>query len=317
MSVVIRLRQPGPSSVLTAEDETVGAPGPGEVRLRHEAIGVNFLDTMFRSGAVEVPLPFVTGIEGAGVIEAIHPDTRGYSVGDRVAYFFAPGAYAAMRRVAAEALVPLPADVGSTTAAAILTKGITAWLALRTLFPITGGETILVQGASGGVGSLVALWAKSLGATVIGTGTPEKAPDVAARVDAFIPSSLPDAALQIRHAAPQGVDAVFDFIGKAARDATMKSVKDGGTILNIGAASGGSDFDPDLLHQRRIQILRASAAQAVKGEMLQHAAHDVFAAYRSGTFGEIRPHIYPLSDAPKAHQDIADRTNSRFAILLP
>lgn len=192
MTTVIRMHETGGPSVLVAEDEVVGHPGVGQVKLRHDAIGVNFIDTMFRSGAFGAPLPFVTGVEGAGIVTEVGPGTPQFDVGDRAAYFFAPGAYAAERLIDEAALIELPDDVPTDIAAGFLTKGITAWLAVRQLYKVKPGDAVLVQGATGGVGSLVTRWAKALGATVIAVGSAAKLRAIAREVDHALASDEPD-----------------------------------------------------------------------------------------------------------------------------
>lgn len=317
MSNVIRMHRTGDPSVLTLEDEQVGAPGPGQVKLRQEAIGVNFIDTMFRSGAFGAALPFVTGVEAAGVIVETGAQTEGFAVGDRVAYFFAPGAYAAERVVDVAPLVHLPDDVPSDIAAGLLTKGVTAWLAVRQLHDVKAGEIVLVQGASGGVGSLVTRWAKSLGATVIAVGSAAKVARLAGDADHVLASDEPNLADRIRAVAPGGVDVVYEFVGKATFAASAFAVKDGGAIFTIGAASGAPDIDQHALSARGVTVRQASAAAMVTGALLQHAVREVFDQWRSGIFGEIELQRYRLADAAQAHADIIARRIGPNPILLP
>lgn len=317
MSTVIRMHETGAPSVLVAEDEKVGHPGAGQVKLRHDAIGVNFIDTMFRSGAFGAPLPFVTGVEAAGIVTETGPGVRQFDVGDRVAYFFAPGAYAAERLVDEAALIRLPDDVATDTAAGFLTKGITAWLAVRHLHQVRPGDKVLVQGATGGVGSLVTRWAKALGATVIAVGSAAKLGGIASEVDHALASDEPDLGLRIRAVAPQGVDIVYEFLGKATFPASLKAVHDGGEIFTIGAASGAPEIDQAELTSRLITVAHASAAATVKGALLAQASNELFDRWREGIFGDIALHRYRLLDAAQAHRDIADRTIGPNPILVP
>ncbi|MEH0196437.1 zinc-binding dehydrogenase [Caulobacter sp. CCNWLY153] len=316
MSAVIRFHATGPADVLTLEDEIVAAPGAGQVRLRQEAIGINFVDTMFRSGAFGAPLPFVTGVEAAGVIDAVGPGVTGFKPGDRVGYFFAPGAYAAERLVAADVLIALPDDLPSLQAAALITKGLTAWMAVKDLFPVKPGHVVLVQGASGGVGALVAAWARDLGATVIGTGSPVKRARVAAVSDHALASDDPNLGETIRALAPGGVDVVYDFVGKAVAQASQAAVADGGAIITIGAASGAPGFDTAALAARGVRTGGGSTGQSV-GHRLAAAAAEVFDAYRRGVFGTLDITTFPLSQAAQAHRAIADRTLLGSGVLLP
>jgi NADPH2:quinone reductase len=165
----VRLYETGTPSVLRYEETQIGDPGPTQVRLRQEAIGVNFVDTMFRDGTIDVPRPFAIGVEGAGIVDAVGTDVSTMKVGDRVAYWFSFGSYANVRLIDADALVKLPKDISTEQAAAIFAKGVTAWMLLKRVHVVKPDEIILVQAAAGGVGSLVSTWAKALGATVIGT----------------------------------------------------------------------------------------------------------------------------------------------------
>jgi len=318
MSIVIRVRTTGGPSVLVPETEEVGAPGPGQVRLRQDAIGVNFVDTAFRNGSFKLPLPFVGGVEGAGVVDAVGPDVTRVAVGDRVGYFFAPGSYAEVRLIDAQVLIKLPADVSNEQSAAFLTKGLTAWMAIRALYPVKAREHVLVQGASGGVGSIVAHWAKSLGATVIGTaGTATKVASVKEYTDQAFLATDADLGAKVRALVPQGVDVVFEFIGKASFGGSTRAVRDGGVIVNIGAASGAPDIDRDALAARGVRLIGGSTAQLVTGPTIQVATAELFYALRSGSLGEITFTRNPLVDAAKVHDDIANRRSVGPQILTP
>lgn len=316
-STVIRMHETGGPSVLVAEQESIGSPGAGEVKLRHQAIGVNFIDTMFRSGAFPASLPFVTGVEASGVIEEVGKEVRDFRPGDRVAYFFAPGAYAAERLIETAPLVHLPDDIPADVAAGMLTKGITAWLAVRHLHPVKPGDTVLVQGATGGVGSLVARWAKHLGATVIGVGSESKLDRISAVVDHALASDQPDLSARIRRAAPNGVDVVYEFVGKATFAASASAVKDGGVIFTIGAASGPPDVDQPAFAARNIRVEHAGAASIVSGDLLQSAASEVFERWRKGDLGSIKLDRYALDEAAIAHSAIEARTIGPNPILIP
>jgi NADPH2:quinone reductase len=317
MSLVIRMHQTGAPSVLVPENTTVGSPMIDQVKLRHEAIGVNFIDTLFRSGAFPVPLPFVTGVSGAGVIEAVGDEVEGFAVGDRVGYFFAPGAYADERLVEAAALVPLPDDVPSDIAAGLLTKGVTAWLAVRHLRKVEVGDVVLVQGATGGVGSLVTRWSKALGATVIAVGSSGKLARIAADADYVVSSDEPRLGDRIRAVAPYGADVVYEFVGKETFAASVQAVKDGGSIFAIGAASGQPVMDHEAIAARHLRVAQASAAGIVKDEVLRQAASEVFDVWREDIFGEVTLHRYPLAEAVQAHEDIVARRIGPYPILVP
>jgi NADPH2:quinone reductase len=318
MSIVIRVRKPGGPSVLVPEDDEVGAPGAGQVRLRQDAIGVNFVDTAFRSGAFKIPTPFIGGVEGAGIVEALGPGVTRVAVGDRVGYFFAPGSYAEVRLVSEDVLVKLPPEVSNEQSAAFLTKGLTAWMAIRALYPVKRQEHVLVQGASGGVGALVARWARSLGATVIGTvGTASKMASTKEYVDRVFLASDPELGQKVRAVVPEGVDAVFEFIGKASFAASVIAVRDGGVIVNIGGASGPADVDKETLSARGVRLIGGSTAQMVTGPTLTVATAELFYALRSGALGEIAYTRNALVDAARVHEDIANRRSVGPQILVP
>lgn len=318
MTTTIRFHQYGAPAVLKVEEDTVGAPGPGQVRLRHAAIGVNFIDTMFRKGVFPMPLPGVTGVEGAGVVEAVGAGVADFQAGDRVAYYLAPGSYADVRLISAEALVPLPDDITFEQAATILTKGLTAWAGLHGFHRVKAGDTVLVQGASGSVGLLLARWARSLGATVIGTaGSEAKRGRLTGSVDHALLSG--DLALpgQIRRIAPDGVDVVYELVGKATFGASVAGVRDGGTIVTIGAASGQPAIDQAALEARQIRVVGGPMAQHLGGRAREVAIAAVFDAYRTGVLGEPEVARYPLSEAARAHEDIEARLRTGAMILVP
>ncbi len=168
MAKVIRIHENGDPSVLRVENAEIGAPGSGEVRLTQEAVGINFVDGMVREGLYPQPTPTIPGFEAAGVIASVGPDVTALAPGDRVGYFFVAGAYATERTVPAASLIRLPDDISTETVATFLAKGLSAWMGLRPLYQLREGETALVLGASGGVGSILSRWARALGATVIG-----------------------------------------------------------------------------------------------------------------------------------------------------
>lgn len=317
MTTVVKFHRHGPPSVLQVEDEPVGAPGPGQVRLRHEAIGVNFIDTAFRSGSFPMPVPAVAGVQGAGIVEAVGPGVASLSPGDRVGYLFAPGSYAELRRVDAGVLVRLPDDISSETAAAIMTKGLTAWMGVHALHSLKPGETVLIQGATSGVGSLLAHWARHIGATVIGTGSATKLAGISGAVDHALASDDPELAAKIRAFAPNGVDVVYEFVGRATFEASTAAVRDGGTIITIGAASGPPDINQAELAARGVRVAGGSAAQSVTGTVLADASAELFDLVRKRVFGTIEIARYPLAEAARAHEDIAARRREGFPILVP
>ncbi|MDB5764723.1 MAG: quinone oxidoreductase [Herminiimonas sp.] len=318
----VRIYEQGSPSVLRYEQAAIGAPGPGQVRLRHDAIGLNFVDSMFRDGSFGVSLPFDLGVEGAGVIEAVGGGVENLGVGDRVAYYFTPGAYADVRLIDAEFLMKLPDDVSTDLAAALTTKGLTAWMLLKRVHPIRQGEFVLVQGASGGVGSLVSRWAKALGATVIAAvSSPAKAADVRSHgIEHVLASNDPDfTATVLAITDGRGVDVVFEFVGKATIKQSVQALRTGGHLVHVGSASGlPVSKDTSSLAARRIRYTQPSTPQYVNSRSnLNAASSELFAAFRAGVFGEIDPARYRLSDVVRSHEDMAARRITGPAILIP
>lgn len=318
MTAVIRCYVQGSPSVMVAEQEAVGFPGYEQVRIRQEAIGVNFVDTLVCGGAFKMPVPFVPGVEGAGIVEAIGPRVAGVSMEDRVGYFYSPGSYAEVRLINADALIPLPTDITFTQSATMLTKGLTAWMVVRALYQVVPGTTVLVQGASGGVGGMVAGWARALGATVIGTtGTSSRLAPLTDMVDLALLAEAPNARERIRQVAPRGVDMVCELVGRATFPLSVESVRDGGTLLGIGAASGPPDIDKQQLANRSITLTGGNIAQFMQGQTASTAISELFEAYRNGLLGTIVTRAYPLEQAAQAHVDIETRTRAGIPVLVP
>ncbi|QBE65378.1 zinc-binding dehydrogenase [Pseudoduganella lutea] len=315
-------RETGNPSVMRYEAAAdIGNPGPGQVRLRHEAIGVNFVDTLFRSGAFKVPLPLAMGVEGAGVVVQVGEGVTTVQPGDRVAYFFAFGAYSTERLIDAQQLVRLPKEVSAESAAATFTKGLTAWMMLFGAHQLKAGETVLVHGAAGGVGSMVARWARALGATVIATaGSAAKAATVQANgAHHVLLADDPALASKVRAlTGGRGVDVVYELVGKDTFAQSVAALRDGGHLVHVGNASGSPVVDKAALAARGIRYIQPSTGQYV-GERasLERASATLFAAMRDGVFGDVQAARYPLADAARAHEDIAARRLSGPAILVP
>ncbi len=313
MAEVVRVHAPGPPSAMRHELVDVGAPCIGEVRLSQVAIGVNTIDRLSRDGRYPLPMPLVLGFEGAGVVEAIGADTPGFALGDRVAYFFSAGAYATQRLIEARSLVRLPADISLEQAAAFLAKGLTAWMAVRALRPLAPGQSVLLLGASGRVGSIIARWARALGVQVIGVaGSASARPNADLGCDVFLSTRDPNIAAKVRAWAPDGVDVVIDLVGRATAPLAGASVRDQGLILAIGAASGAPFGDDPLLARRGVTVRRAGAPDYFRTHNLAEAADDLFEALRQGVFADLAIAAYPFAEARRAHEDL-DR--SRIAGL--
>ncbi|TGE03776.1 quinone oxidoreductase family protein [Hymenobacter fodinae] len=319
---VVTMQAPGPPAVLRYGQETVGAPGPGQVRVRQAAIGVNFVDTYFRNGTFAVhSFPFVPGVEAAGTIEAVGPNVTGFRIGDRVAYHFVAGAYAEVRLMSTNGLVHLPDKITLTEAAAVTTKGLMAWALLRRIYPVPAGTVVLVHAAAGGVGSLTARWARALGATVIGTvGTAAKLAAVQPYLDHAIATDQEDFAARVLEiTAGQGVDVVYDGVGQATFAASVPVVKPGGTLVLYGASSGQpQSLAPAELARRQLTVVRPVLGTYLPTQaVLEQAAAEVYAALERGWFGELTTQTYSLAQAAQAHADLEDRRTTGSVLLLP
>lgn len=318
MNKAILIRELGDASVLRYETRAIPALGPHDVLVRQEAIGVNFIDTMVRSGRYPAALPTVLGFEAAGVVEALGSDHLPFALGDRVGYFFAPNAYADYNVVDASALVALPDDITTTQAAAFLTKGMTAWMGLRALHSLKAGESILVQGASGNVGAMVMRWARHLGATVIGVAGSEQKLSAVAKVAALaLVSSDAHFMDKVRALQPHGVDVVYDFVGGATFPSSLAAVRNGGKILTIGAAAGEPWINQDEVAARSIQVRGGGTPQYVTPANQSAVAAELFAAIRHGIFDDIDLSTHLLKDARVVHDMIDARLLLGIPVLLP
>ncbi|GAA3021786.1 zinc-binding dehydrogenase [Streptomyces fulvorobeus] len=316
MAKIIRIHEHGEPSVLRVETAEVAEPGPGEVKIRQEAVGVNFFDTMLRDGRVNGPLPMVLGSEGSGVVEAVGPGVADIHVGERVAYFASMGAYASERLIDASSLVALPQDISNEQAAAFLAKGLTAWMGLRALHDIAPGEVVLVAGASGNVGSILSRWAMALGATVIGVaGSRGKLDKVRAGAHHAFHSQDPEALTKIRAVAPEGVDVVFDFVGHGTAELTAAAVRSGGKIVAIGAASGQLQTDALEVTRRGIEVVSGGVQDHVNTATVGEASGQLFQAMRDGLFHDLRVSRYAFTDVSRAHADVAARRLTGLPVL--
>ncbi|WP_433132462.1 alcohol dehydrogenase catalytic domain-containing protein [Micromonospora sp. CA-240977] len=315
MASVIRVHEYGGPSALRVESATVGAPGPDEVLLRQEAVGVNYFDTMVRAGETGTPLPLVPGVEGAGVVEAVGPGVTGVEVGDRFGYFFSPGAYATERLISVSSLIRLPADITSERAATLLAKGFTAWMGLRALHRLNRGEVVLVQGASGSVGAILSRWAGALGATVVGVaGSRDKLAKVQAGADHALWSGDPAFRDELRAIAPDGVDVAYDLVGEATFDAVADGVRDGGSIITIGAVTGPPHLS-DSLRRRGVRIMGGGTPQYVNAVTIGTASSELFQMIRDDVVDDLETARYPFAEVARAHTDMAARRLNGLPVL--
>ena len=310
----IRVHEPGGPEVLRWEDVSVGEPGPGEVRVRHTAVGLNFVDVYYRTGLYKPPAyPFTPGSEAAGVVEAVGAGVGDVKPGMRVAYGAAPlGAYAQARLVPADRLVSLPDGIDDRTAAAMMLKGMTAHYLLLRIGQIKKGDTILIHAAAGGVGLIVCQWARSLGATVIGTvGSDEKAELARAHgcqhPIVYTRERFVDRVKEITGG--KGVKVAYDSVGKDTLLGSLECLQMLGTVALFGQSSGPvPPFDPSLLARGSNFITRPTLFQYVAArEDLLAAARAVFDVVLSGAVKVEVRRTYPLSEAARAHRDLEAR----------
>ena len=325
MSKAIVINQTGGPEVLRWVEYDPGPPGPGEIRLRHEAVGLNFIDVYHRTGLYPLPsLPAVPGMEGSGTVEAVGEGVTEVAAGDRVAYAgLPPGAYAQVRRIPADRLVKLPESITTQKAAAMMLQGMTARYLLRGCFGVKAGDTILIHAAAGGVGTIVCQWAKHLGATVIGTvGSEEKADNATENgCDYPIRYTKEDFVERVREITEgRGVDVVYDSVGQATFMKSLDCLRPLGTMVSFGQSSGPvAPLELGLLSAKGSLFLTRPTLMtytAKREDLLTHV-RDLFEVVEKGVVRvEIRQ-TFPLSDAARAHRDLEGRRTTGSSILLP
>ncbi len=320
----IRIERHGAPDVMQWVEGDPAAPGPGEVRLRHTAVGLNYIDTYHRSGLYPLKLPSGLGSEAAGVIEALGPGVEDFAVGDRVAYAGgAPGAYAQVRVTPSARLVKLPRDVDDRAAAALLLKGMTAHYLLRRTFPLKRGDIALVHAAAGGVGSILVPWARHLGATVIGTaGSDDKVQRaLVAGCHHAINYRTQDFVAQVRAVTGgRGVDVVYDAVGKDTFLGSLDCLRPLGMMVSYGNASGKAPaFEPLLLSEKgSLFLTRPTLAHyTARREDLLQSADELFEVLREGVVKAEIGQTYALRDAAQAHRDLEARRTVGATVLLP
>jgi NADPH:quinone reductase len=323
MPKAIVVSELGGPEVLRFVDVPEPAPGPGEARVRHTAIGVNFIDVYFRTGLYKAPaMPFTPGQEGAGVVEAVGPGVTEVAVGDRVAYAGLPGAYAEARVVPAARLVKLPANVDDKAAAAMMLKGMTAEVLLLRVARVSRGDTILFHAAAGGVGSIAVQWAKQLGLRVIGTaGGPEKVARAAALgCDHVIDYDKEDIVARVKElTGGAGVTAVFDGVGKRTFDASLACLGMRGMLVLFGQASGVvPPVEPSALARASLFLTRPSFFHYIGArEELVMSAGRLFDVVASGAVKIEVGQTYALRDVAAAHRDLEGRKTTGSSVLIP
>lgn len=320
----VRFDQTGGPDVLRLEDVPTPAPGPGEILIRHEAIGVNFIDTYMRSGLYPLALPSGLGQEGAGVVTAIGDGVTRFKVGDHAAYAMgAADAYADYKVVAEGRAVRVPQGVDSRTAAAVLLKGMTAEFLLRRLYPVQAGQTVLLHAAAGGVGQIMVQWAKALGAEIIATvGNVAKAEKAhALGADHVILYRDHDVAAEVRRiTGGQGVAVAYDSVGKDTFEGTLASIGRRGLFVSFGNASG----PPPPVEAQRLSragslfFTRPTLADYIATtEELDASAAAVFDMVASDSLSVEIGQTFPLSRAAEAHRALEGRRTIGATLLIP
>jgi NADPH:quinone reductase len=324
MPNAIRIHQTGGPEVMQWESVTVGEPGSGEARVRHTAVGLNYIDTYHRSGLYKLPLPSGIGLEAAGVVEAVGPGVTDVKTGDRVAYCGGPpGSYSEVRVMPADKLVRLPDGISDRSAATLMLKGLTVQYLFRQTFPLKGGETILFHAAAGGVGLIACQWARALGVTMIGTvGSDEKAAlakaSGCAHTIVYTRENFVERVKELTGG--KGVAVVYDSIGKDTFPASLDCLKPRGMFVSFGSSSGPiAAFDIGLLAQKgALYATRPSlASYAATRPQLLAMADEMFALVKAGKIVSDARQTYALKDATKAHRDLESRKTTGATLLLP
>jgi NADPH2:quinone reductase len=321
MAYAIRVHRAGGPEVLQWEEVEIGEPGPGQVRLRQEAVGLNYIDVYHRTGLYPQPLPFTPGVEGAGVVESVGEGVKTVKPGDRVAYAGPIGGYAEQRLIDAERVVKLPDSISSEAAAAMMLQGMTAHMLLRRVYEVKAGDTILVHAAAGGVGLILCQWAKALGATVIGTVSKDEKAELARAHGCDHPEiyTRQDFVAEVeRITGGAKLPVVYDSVGKDTFLRSLDCVRPRGLMVSYGNASGPPEpMAPGLLAQKgSLFLTRPTLFNYIAArEELEDAAAELFEVVSSG---KVRIEIgqrYPLEDVAEAHRALEARRTSGSTVL--
>ena len=317
----IRMHETGGPDVLKVENVPPRAPGPGEVLVRQTAVGVNFIDTYHRTGLYKVPLPFVLGSEGAGVVEEVGEGVTHLEPGDRVAYT-GRGTYATHYTGPAATAVPLPAGISDEEAAAVMLKGLTAWMLLEEIRPLQKGETALVWAPVGGVGSLLTPWAKHIGARIIAVTSGEAKAEKAKALGAHeVVIGYDDVAKKVRALTDgKGVDVVYDSVGKISADASLSSLRPRGWFISYGNASGAADPIPPgrLAAGGSLVMTRPTLFSFTDTpESLARGCKRLFGLMEKGVLTADIGQRFALKDAADAHRALESGKTSGATLLMP
>ena len=323
MARAIRFHQIGGPEVLKLETAQVGEPGPGQARVRHTYVAVNFIDIYFRTGRYPLPLPNGLGSDAVGVVEAVGSGVTDIRVGDRVGYLLGPqGAYADVRIMPADVLIPLPDGVSNSTASTLMMKGMTTQYLFRQVYPLKGGETILYHAAAGGVGLIACQWAKALGVTMIGTvSTDQKAEVARAHGCAHtIVSSRENIAERVREiTGGKGVPVVYDSVGKDTLMASLDSLQPRGALVSNGTSSGPVVIDSMLLAVKgSLWVTRpAMIHYATPRAHMLEMAKELFDLVLAGKIRSEPNQTFALEDAAEAHRALEARKTVGATVLVP
>ncbi len=324
MAHAIRIHETGGPEVLCWEEVSVDAPGPGEVHLRHKAVGLNYIDVYHRTGLYPLPLPAIPGLEGAGEVVSVGADVKDIQPGDRVAYAGVPaGAYSTERLIPAHRLVKIPSQISDQQAAAMMLQGMTVQYLLRRSYRVQAGDTILIHAAAGGVGLIACQWAKALGASVIGTvGSPEKAALAQAHgCDHTILYHEEDFVARVKELTNgEGVQVVYDSVGKDTFLKSLDCLVPLGMLVYFGQSSGKPEpIDPGILGAKGSLFLTRPSLMAytAKREDLVASAAELFDIVISGAVNIEINQTYPLHGVVQAHCDLEERKTTGSTVLIP
>lgn len=322
MTHAIRIHQYGGPEVLQWEEVEVRDPRPNEVKIRHTAVGLNFVEVVQRTGRFPFRLPFIPGNEGAGIVEAVGQDVTDFRKGDRVAYAPVPGSYSEVRVIAAERLVKLPDGISDEVAAAMMLQGMTAQYLLRQIVSVGPKDVILVQAAAGGVGLFLCQWAASLGATVLGTVSTEEKAELARKNGCHHPilytrDDVPKEVKRITDGAM--VTVAYDAVGAETFAGSVDSLRTRGHVISYGNSAGPiPPFDVASLGRGSFTLTRGTLATFTETRAgLLQCAHDLFEVVQSGKVKVNINQRFPLRDAAGAHRALEGRKTTGSSLLIP
>ncbi|WP_077037431.1 quinone oxidoreductase [Pelomonas sp. KK5] len=322
-SKAIRFHATGGPEVLKLETVEVGEPGPGQVRVRHTRIAVNFIDIYFRTGRYPAPLPNGLGSDAVGIVEAVGPDVSFLAEGDRVGYMFGPlGAYSERRVMPAEVLIKLPDGISDDTASTIIMKGLTAQYLFRQVYPLQGGETILYHAAAGGVGLIACQWAKALGVTMIGTVSSDEKAEAAlaagcTHVINYRRENFVEKVLELTGG--KGVPVVYDSVGKDTLAGSLDCLQKRGTLVSNGTSSGPVVIDTmQLAAKGSLWVTRpAMVDYALPRPNMLKMADELFDLVLAGKIVSTPRQKFALADAAEAHIALESRATIGATVLVP